>query len=275
MNLVLGAVSGLDIAAIRPFLYSLHSTSFQGEVALLVSNTDAKTLQELNKLGVITFEMPLPFPMQINSHRYFAYQAFLAEHGNRYRHILLTDVRDVFFQHNPFDISMPSPLNCFLEDKRTSIGTSSLNTAWVAAGYGKKTLKMLRDKAISCSGVTLGTSNAIQAYTAQMTQELMAVHRRTPNLLYVIIGLDQGVHNVLLYSHLLDATHLFSNEDGPVLTMGYMQEYEFVYSEQGELCNAAGKAAHILHQYDRFPKIPDSLIATLQRNTTTETTKKT
>ena len=263
MNLVLGAVSGLDIAAIRPFLYSLYNTSFQGEVALLISNTDAKTLQELSKLGVITFEVPLPFPMQINSHRYFGYQAFLAEHGNRYRHVLLTDVRDVFFQRNPFDIDMPAPLNCFLEDKRTSIGAISLNTAWVAAGYGKSMLEMLRDRTVSCSGVTLGTSNAIQAYTAQMAQELLAVHRRSPNLLYVVIGLDQGAHNVLLYTHLMDKTHLFSNEDGPVLTMGYMQEDEFIYSAQGELCNASGKEAHILHQYDRFPKTLNSLMTSL------------
>jgi hypothetical protein len=254
MNLVLGAIKGLEFDELKPFLHSLFETGFDGKVAFSVSRASQTTCKALDDLGVeiITVNEQNTFTATpINSLRYFVYEQYVAGLAELPTRILLADVRDVVFQRNPFEIELGDGLCCFLENEVLDLATCVANSGWLACAYGKDVLERIGRNRISCSGTTIGTGPAVRAYLAAITAGLRAIDERTPNIMHVIAGIDQCVHNYLLYSDALPGTRLYSNEFGPIATLNYVNPADFRFDDLGLLLNHNGAPYHILHQYDR------------------------
>jgi len=130
--------------------------------------------------------------------------------------ILIVDVRDTYFQSNPFDFrSSSSPalgtvhlpanqqqqsnneeecrLDLFEENyEAVNIAKSQYNSRWIKVAYGQKALKEVSSKPVICSGSTMGSQRAIELYSIAMVAQFDKTKCKQ-------VGCDQGFHNYLYY----------------------------------------------------------------------------
>ena len=165
---------------------------------------------------------------------------------------MLTDTRDVFFTASPF-ASKIKGLHCFAEDARVRIGTCPHNSKWLQAAYSQETLARLADNLILCSGVTIGDCESIVRYLEAMVLEFASLTRQ-------LGGVDQGVHNYVVYNGLVSDVTIVENGRGDVMTLGYVPPREVSILLQG-----AKRTPSVLHQYDRHLELEAELISSLKR----------
>ena len=122
--------------------------------------------------------------------------------------VVLTDATDVVFQADPFHL-IDHGLYTAEESARYTLGSHASNAMWVRETYGEAILRSLSDSRVVCSGVTMGTTEAIISYLELMVaesagrlgsarlNELRKKHGRD-----LCRGLDQGLHNVLVRTRL-------------------------------------------------------------------------
>mmetsp|Transcript_10179 Transcript_10179/g.21599 ORF Transcript_10179/g.21599 Transcript_10179/m.21599 type:complete len:381 (+) Transcript_10179:37-1179(+) len=199
--------------------------------------------------------------------RYFFFLHYLETYWERYKdgHVLLSDFKDVFFQRNPFDVpsTMSSEtLNVFLErddfDPNSPVG---INRMWVSACFGDDVTESLASSGvkISCSGVTMGPARAVRGYLQQMTEKFLEIHLRGQRPCLSLIGVDQGVHNVLLHRGMLGPNvTVWADGDGAVFTVrkhfGVMRSALGLFYHPD---NDADFIPAIVHQYDRIPAMKE------------------
>lgn len=177
----------------------------------------------------------------LQSLRYLHYRRYLERLEPEPDAVLLTDLRDVFFQRDPFSDPVDR-LELYLEDDSVRIGQEPFNTRWIRHLYGRAGLARLAGERASCSGTVVGTGAGVLAYLAGMEEEI--VRRRRP-----LGSHDQGIHNALLRSGLFPDATIVPNGRGRVLTLGKMSSYET--APDGTVLNTDGSAPAILHQWDR------------------------
>lgn len=260
-DLIMGLAAGYHAGDVRPFLASLRCTGFTGRCVLFTSPTTRDT-DRMADMGadILPFERPpalahLPY----NALRYFLYLDLLRQAQRPYDRVLITDVRDVIFQRDPFSFPWADGLNVTLEDARMTIGTCPYMTRWVTGHMGEAAWRALADKRISCSGTTVGDHAAMQDYLERLTGLLLPFSPAPPppdalpGAPTGMAGYDQGVHNHLLHGgHLPKAT--VHDNAGPILTLGYKATPP-VIDARGHILNDADLPAVMVHQYDRMPEL--------------------
>lgn len=225
----------------------------------------------------------------VNMMRFYLYQwwSMIYEEDSL---ILVSDFRDVFFQSNPFDYKRETwgppnyQLVVFLEAfPNKMIYRCPHNSGWIKDCYGSDALSVVSDNMVSCSGITIGTRDALLVYSYLMTQQLDPKVRFTRNGLDLKIdrsqiptdnnkcssnGVDQGFHNFLLYSGQLDKVmdiKIFPQGEGPVNTVGAFNGAQALVKKnlyewkvlRGEAPNQMfynwnGDPSPAIHQYDRY-----------------------
>ncbi|MBF9222145.1 hypothetical protein [Hymenobacter ruricola] len=262
-NLILSISDNYNYFHLSRFFKSLFKSGFQARVCLFAGpHTGPHTVRKLRSLGVevlpyqtrfpyIDHPHPdnfkqLPDPVHLYNFRHFLYYDYLLKRGQEFENVLLTDVRDVVFQRDPFDFPIEQALYVAMESREKTIGSCDYNSRWVLAGYGPKKLAELAGQIVSCAGTTLGP--------------LAQVKRYLHTLLTAILDLkdaygcaDQAVHNDLLHAGALWPVRQLFNESSPILTMGH--EYDFQLDAQGYLLDGQGRRANTVHQYDRHPAL--------------------
>jgi hypothetical protein len=159
---------------------------------------------------------------------------------------MLTDVRDVIFQKNPFKELTGKHINFFLEDAIQTFGYSELNYKWSCTANGREFTDTIIDNVVSCAGVTIGDSNMIIDYLDHLKSRLIA----SDDLFW---GFDQGVHNGYVYKLKPAGTRVFSNDDAVVATLGAYQPFKM--NADNEVVNSKDKAYAVVHQYDRSGRL--------------------
>lgn len=246
--LILGLAAGYHCGDLRPFAASLAASGFAGRCVLFVSATTREP-ERLAEYGITTVRFAPPpglAHLPANSLRYFLYLEHLRREKKPSCRILLTDVRDVVFQADPFSFPWPGGLNAALEHGGRTVGACPYTGRWVRQHLGGAALEELKDKPASCSGTTLGDRAVVLDYLEQLTARLVpfapAAH---------MAGYDQGVHNLLLHAGLVRDVTLHGSA-GPILTLGWRREPPAL-DARGNVLNDAGVPAVIVHQYDRHP----------------------
>ncbi|MDO7874166.1 hypothetical protein Q5H93_05430 [Hymenobacter sp. ASUV-10] len=262
-NLILGISDNYNYFHLSRFFESLYKTSFDGHVCLFVGpNTGANTVRQLQKLGVETIlykkDFPyisqphpanfpaLPDPIHIYNFRHFLYYDYILKHEQDFDNVLLTDVRDVVFQKDPFDFPIASQLYVAMESRDKRIGSCQYNSKWVLNGYGQEKLDELAEQIVSCAGTTLGPMAQIKRYLHTLLSAIL-------ELKDAYGCADQAVHNDLLHSGRIAPVRQLYNDDTPILTVG--AEFEFKLDPQGYLLDGKGHRANTVHQYDRHPTL--------------------
>ena len=288
-NIVLGVAEGMEWAEIEPFVRSLRSTRYDGDVLLYVADLDPHTIESLRAadVGVRPMRRILlsalgrrltPYDPRLarlhgryptlirlasrwsreptsaaaalaaaisvrDIRRFFLYYRYLLSDGHAYENVMLTDVRDVIFQDDPFAFDIGAALHCYLEDTGPTLGSEPYNQRWLRTAFGEAVAEQLRDRPIVCAGVTLGPTELVVEYLRVMVEHLLRLQVQTT-------GLDQAVHNYVLHSKQVRSALLVPNGGGTVATLGITPA-----DEVAPLLGAA-----VLHQYDRHPQLSASLL---------------
>lgn len=291
-NLILGAIRGYMADQLRPFIASLERVGFSGDVVFLWNAVDADSRRELTQAGIKLVHMnyrgngtlnswsrfwPTVAPVISATHswgaarhffksllplqtvRFFEYRDFLAKHAATYGNVLITDVRDVIFQEDPF-CGFDSGLAVFEEDSQIALADETVaNAPWVSHLFGPDALKKIGRFPILCSGTTMGDSQGMLDYLAAF--EALSFRAREIGA----AGSDQGIHNYLCRAETPPGMHVVPNGSGPVLTMSATMQLDrdFSFDSNRQILNSKGAIAPLLHQYDRHPKVAAALLARL------------
>jgi hypothetical protein len=180
------------------------------------------------------------------SRRFCFYKQYLDEHPE-FDNVMLTGLRDVIVQSDPFAYDPGESLLCFLESIK--IGECGWNRMWLEQAYGKDELDKIRENWVSCAEIVMGKRKRVVDYVDLMAEDICGIHMR----LGVI---DQAVHNLLLWNGRLGEVRTFHPGEGPVFTMGYRYSYgkegEIKLNGEHQVLNDNGVPAAVIHQYDRF-----------------------
>jgi hypothetical protein len=262
-NLILGTVANYDFYEFRRFLISLRQTSFRGHICLFVGPGISRgTVRKIRQFdvevvpygGAFPFvgdphaDAPksLPEPIHIYNYRHFLYYDYLLKHGRKYRNVLITDVKDVVFQHDPFEFPVPDRIHMAMENPNIPVGACPWTSQWLLAGYGPEVLERLKDKDMSCAGTTLAPVPHMMRYLDLILAEIAGMKD-------AFTCADQAAHNLLLHEGKLDPVERLGNFEGPILTVGSEPRYKL--SENKELVNRDGSKIAVIHQYDRHPEL--------------------
>ena len=186
----------------------------------------------------------------ISCSRYFIYYSYLHPRRRLYSNILLCDVRDTLFQSDPFRYSKGNGLCCFL-DPAVCLGDEPINSEWMIATFGPAYCEGRQGRRIACSGTTLGDVASILSYLQKMCIELSRALPKISGLL----GVDQAVHNFLIWEGQLSQAGLFENGEHAVMTLKHENLKSFSRDETGRLLNLDATPAPVLHQYDFHPTL--------------------
>jgi len=182
--------------------------------------------------------------------RYFWAKSFLDELDTKPDMVLLADSRDVFFQGDPFEDDQEF-IVC--GEESIVIGKCPINSHWIEYTYEEKVLEELEKKPVLCSGVTLGRFDDVIAYTRIMVSEM---EKKTHKLIGRN-GLDQAIHNKILYVDKPIPYQKSRNGDELIATLGYSDLGEFLFGETRGLLTKEGRLVKIVHQYDRHETLAE------------------
>lgn len=264
-NLILGIIDGYHYGHIARFFESLMNTAYKGHVCVFAGpRTDPQAVCRLEriKVEVIRYNDSFPFiekphkdnfkslpnPIHIYNFRHFLYYNYILEHEQDIENVLLTDIRDVFFQNDPFDFAIGSNLYVAMESRDLSIAEDSFNSKWILNGYGRQVLQEVGDNIISCAGTTIGPLAEMKRYLFKMLMDIQLLKD-------AYHCADQAVHNVLLNRGSLDPVVRLFNEDSPVLTVATLNSSFFDLDEEGYVLNERKQRVNLIHQYDRHPEL--------------------
>ncbi|MCK5624956.1 hypothetical protein KAI04_03890 [Candidatus Pacearchaeota archaeon] len=241
MNLVMGVAVNYDWNQIKPFIVSLRKYYKDDVVLFISSNANEEMMEKLKQYKIKTIIHDMQGIYKIVKMRYFLYKDYLQK--NKYDKVIITGARDVLFQKEPFEFD--EGLHFFEEDSRMTIGKCPYNSSWIREIFGEELLKKYTDKFIYNADVSMGTYKDIVIYI-----DLMCKYFNKFSSKKII---DQGLHNYLIYEKLIDNFTTYKNEEGIVITIGYMLPDKIRFKD-GQVLNKKGVPA-IIHQYDRYPQL--------------------
>lgn len=245
-NLILGTAYGYTTDAIAPFVKSLRR-HWDGDCVLVVKSLSEKDKEFFNKFKIASVELrlDLPNPKDIQTTRYGIYKQILESNYSDVDQILITDVRDVVFQDDPFKGMSGAELEFFLEPSLFKNCTA--NWPWVGGIYGREGMDLVADQWVICSGTTCGKRSSMISYFKIMNEEIQRIIN-TGRPVYP--GEDQPIHNYLVYTGRFDDFTLHKNGEGPISTMHH--QHILTFDRDGRLLNNDGNPIPVVHQWDRI-----------------------
>lgn len=242
-NLVLTLGTNYKLYQIESFFKSLRSAGYKGDIVLFYNNLGRSVLKKLRSYGVnlIKFNKNVFVKKRIHlmNYRFKLFHDFLVGSKDVYNKVLITDLRDVVFQKDPFDYPDYSKINYFYEDRK--IRDSNINSYVVKQASNVQTYNKISQKNIICAGTTIGNSREIINYLKIMSKKL--TESRIP--------IDQGYHNIIFHTKKISGSKGFFNYYGPVLTLSDLKINKEDMDQKGRLINKDRSIINIVHQYDR------------------------
>ena len=197
--------------------------------------------------------------------------------------VLISDIRDVYFQADPFGPGSPKIEGLQVFEEHQNLTTDDWLVSWPADACKNTSFT----KPMLCSGTTIGTREAMIDYLNAMYNE-MKIWISTKECRLWTIADDQSIHNILFYAGKLANAVAIPLGHGIVNTVGvetalifeehvekwavqnitrwdgadYMQlegatdrswigtKYRLT-DEDGYFINKDGTRSHVIHQFDR------------------------
>lgn len=252
-SIVLGYATGYDLSDVAIFIRSLRSY-YQGPVALVVDREPALRAF-LADHDVEALDAPNPSqnledwqPHAVVS-RFAGFDVLLSERP-WVKHALLTDVRDVVFQGDPFALEL-GPLEVFCEGD-FPLEAHDFNMKYMRAIVGDDMAHSLGDQACICVGTIMGEREALIRF-CRLILMLGAIPRSEVGGAF---GADQATANLAVHLGLIHAA--IEPNFGRVATVGLTPRGGLGF-EGGKIINPDGSLSPIVHQHDRHPEILKSI----------------
>jgi len=102
-DLIIGAFKNYTFNTIKPWINSINECGFTGDKVIISIGSSKETNSKLADAGFTVLDAPGQSKYGFHMERFFHIYNFLREHGEKYRYVITTDVRDVVFQSNPID----------------------------------------------------------------------------------------------------------------------------------------------------------------------------
>jgi len=251
-RLVLGAAIGFDVEQVRVFVESLRASGYGGDVMMLIGWPGLRVGRYLKSRGVdvIRVFQTRSFSRSVHAKRYAIYLDYLRARAGHYDQVIMSDVRDVVFQADPFAGIESPKCHFYLESAARTIGADPNNARWVRGCFTPAEAEALAPRRISCSGITIGGTTDIIAYLDRMVAKISAM----PLRIYRTIGhgYDQAIHNYLVY---LDPQidGIVEENNGHIATMALEPRDSYSLDAKARIHGPDGRLYPICHQYDRLP----------------------
>ena len=238
---VLGMAAGYDLSVYKRFVGSLRATGYSGHIILGVkSNLEDDILVYLKGQNVITkpvevvsdectyrgaklhdgksYGMPCfkEYPdYKLSWGRFAFYRDWLHECDTCTGEVMLTDVRDIFFQRDPFQNKEKlRPLMLFEETPEVKADH------WLTqVPVSICTNFRFHDERMICSGSTMGSTQEILNYIDVMISEFDD-WKDKDKCRFQMDGDDQSVHNYLYYTNKFHEAVPIPHRTGPIHVVG-------------------------------------------------------
>jgi hypothetical protein len=263
-DLILGFATGYKPHMIAPFVESVRTHGqFAGKILLFVDPAARELADYLRGYDIepVVFDPSTSPLVYVGLVRNFAYFQYLREQWNSgavFNQILLTDVRDVIFQKPVFGTPCDE-LEFHLEEP--TIGESWFNRRGLELACGKRALQALSSRTISCSGTVSGRATGIFDYLAQKLLLALSL----PEAARSTWGVDQGLHNYILYAGLTRAA-ISKPNFARVASLAFVKGRAVSCDAEGRVINPDGKISEIAHQWDRHRHLTKGICAVYLRN---------
>jgi hypothetical protein len=255
-NLIIGGFTNYGINVLKPWVLSAKEVGGDNtDVVLVYGNTSEETLDWLQEQGIILKEM-IGQNLPVHVLRFLSIYDYLKHHWDLYDSVVTTDVKDVYFQADPFES---------LKDKKLVIASEGLKykdepwgneNLWQA--YGPYVYDDFKENEI----FNVGTFGGKSEYVKDMVFHIFtnAINRPIPIC-------DQAVFNVLIntqpFKEICEYSHDWAAELGTVMDPSKIEQFRpnLVFSEpiwkDGQLLipPMGMKPFPIVHQYDRVPHL--------------------
>jgi len=234
-NLIIGLAFGYKIEQIQNFVLSFRQ--YSDDAVLIISDNDTSEFSDfLNQHNI--YNMVYDQSALVMTARWELPKDALEEHFLDVENVILSDIRDVVFQDNPFNYLSGKDLD-FSSEPETVGGCTQHNGLWVRNIYGDEVLDEIKDQQILCCGVTAGKRSAVIDLCNSLLEESKKVSQ----------FIDQASLNVLYGQGRFPNSEVHLTGGPLVATMHHAKTLTF--DRQGYLLGDNGKRIAMVHQYDR------------------------
>ena len=225
---------------------------YSGGVALFVHQDPALlaflAAHDVEAVVVAPTEAWTPQPVVA---RFSAYERYIAARPDL-RHVLLTDVRDVVFQGEPF-APAPTGLEVFVEYEAGRMADHAFQMKHLRALAGDALARQLEAHACICAGTIVGPADEA-ARLCRLILTLGAIPRSAVGGGF---GVDQASLALAVGYGLIPAQ--VQDNYRRVATIGMTSDG--VSFKDGLIVNPDGGVSPVVHQYDRRPELVEAMRA--------------
>ena len=257
-NLIIGGCTNYGINQLKPWVLSVNETMPDADKVMCVGNASAETRQWLIDNNFKIIDMPkLKVPVHVL--RFLSIYEYLKEHWQEYDYVVTTDVKDVYFQTDPFTmLERKIKYKLFAGSEGMLYKDEPWGNDNLMQAYGPYIHEIYKNNKIYNVGTIGGSSEYVKDLVFNIFTN--AIHRPIPIC-------DQAVYNVLIQTQpYKDCTFFAEQSDGWACQAGttvdpskIAQFRPFLTEEEpkfidGLVKTCDGDTFSIVHQYDRVPE---------------------
>lgn len=259
-NVVIAAAMNYGVEQIKNFVLSFRKYNNVDDIVLIYNLDQAHQIEYFSKkynIRLVSFEPYNQLPIHVVSSRFLKYLDIVNE-LKEYRNYLLSDIRDVFFQSNPFS-NLPNDeyIFMFTEDPAVTLDIEEHHTGMMSRLFGTEELKKFEGKKIICSGTILGTREKMLRFLHFFAQYLEQISKQNPNICHEML-LDQVITNHVCYLQNFGNDIDIKNNGDIVGTIGHCITHPKHSGDMklvDDVIYLDGKIPSIIHQYDRSSEL--------------------
>lgn len=225
---------------------------YAGAAALFVHDDPALLAflaeHEIEAVVVPASEVWTPQPVVA---RFSAYERYINARPGL-RHVLMTDVRDVVFQGDPF-VPAPRGLEVFVEYEDGRMADHAFQIKHLRALAGEDLARQLEDQPCICAGTIVGPADE----AARLCRLILTLGAIPRSAIGGGFGVDQASLAMAVGYGLISAE--VQDNYRRVATIGMASDG--VGLEDGLIVNPGGGVSPVVHQYDRRPELVEAMRA--------------
>ena len=249
-NLIFGIVTGYKWEQISSFFKSINTTKFENcDIVIYIANITEDIKDKIKSCGVIVYQMDERYIKEsVISSKYKIAIDYLDSHKDRYNYIFTGDVRDIYFQDDPFKYYnlRHSYLGIAIED---ILIYGNLNYKYYVNKYNKDKFRAIKNEYLFFADIVWGTVDKFYQFSKIMLNNF---DLKLPNEIEQIVG-----NHIIYYEKLFNDCLVKSSKiDGHVISIELSENEAIMNRETNSfIYNEQGKKVAVVHQYNIHKKI--------------------